>query len=131
MNKQATTRAKYAQIYLPKILIDQSGWSRFLRKLEILRKLKRTNLKQVIIPLSKLLKFIFRKSHCYFFGQRLDGTVPKYAPSVLSAIGYLVYCTFIIILSSIGFLWRNSVDVFDCEIFLCPNLSVRCFFFKW
>ena len=50
-------------IYWPKVLTDLSGWSRFFRKLEILRKLKRTILKQVIIHLSKLVKFIFRKSH--------------------------------------------------------------------
>ena len=31
-------------IYWPKVLTDQSGWSRFFRKPEILRKLKRTNL---------------------------------------------------------------------------------------
>ena len=54
-------------IYWPKVLTDQSGWTRFFRRLEILRKLKRTNLKQVIIHLSKLLKFIFEKSHYVTF----------------------------------------------------------------
>ena len=76
----------YCDIYWPKVLTDQSGWSRFFRKLEILRKLKRTNLKQAIIHLSKLLKFIKKKSLCHFFGQRLEGTIPKYAPSVLSSL---------------------------------------------
>ena len=52
----------------------------------------------------KITKNYFqKKSLCYFFGQRLEGTLPKYAPSVLSAINYPVYWTFIIILSSIGF----------------------------
>ena len=54
-------------IYWLKVLIDQSGWNQFFRKLEILRKLKWTNLKQVIIHLSKLLKFIFRKGHYITF----------------------------------------------------------------
>ena len=90
-------------VYWPKVLTDQSEWSRFFRKLEILRTLKRTNLKQVIIHLSKLLKFIFRKSHYVMFGQRLEGTLPKYALSILSAIDYPVYWTSITILSSIGF----------------------------
>ena len=45
------------------------------------------NLKQVIIHLSKLLKFIFRKSHYVtLFGQWLEGTLPKYAPSILNTI---------------------------------------------
>ena len=39
-----------------------------------------------------------KKSLCYFFGQRLEGTLPKYAHSILSAIDFLW-----IILSSIGF----------------------------
>ena len=43
-----------------------------------------------------------KKSWCYFFGQRLEGTLPKYTPSILSAIDYPVNWTFIIILSSIG-----------------------------
>ena len=70
-------------------------------KLEILRKLKRTYLKQVDIHLSKLLKFIFRQSRYVTF--LASDTLPKYAPSVLSAIRYPVYWTFIIILSSIVF----------------------------
>ena len=37
------------------------------------------------------------------FGQRSEGTLPKYAPSIFSAVDYPVYWTFIIILSSIGF----------------------------
>ena len=52
----------------------------------------------------KISKIYFQKtSLCYFFGQRLEGTLPKYAPSTLSAIDYPVYWTFIIILSSIVF----------------------------
>ena len=52
----------------------------------------------------KITKIYFqKKSLCYFFGQRLEGTLPKYAPSISSAIDYPVYWTFIIILSSIGF----------------------------
>ena len=79
-------------MYWPKVQTDQSGWSRFFRKLEIFRKWKRTNLKQMIIHLSKLLKFIFRKSHYVsFLGQRLEGTLLKYVLSILSAIDYPVY----------------------------------------
>ena len=55
------------KLYWPKVLTVQSGWSRFFRKHELWRKLKRTNYKQVIIHLSKLLKFIFRKSHYVTF----------------------------------------------------------------
>ena len=52
----------------------------------------------------KITKIYFqKKSLCYFLGQRLEGTLPKYALSVLNAIDYPVYLTFIIILSSFGF----------------------------
>ena len=82
-------------------VVDFSGNLKYLEKL---KKKKKTNLKQMIIHLSKLQKFIFRKSHYVtFFGQRLEGTLPEYAPSILSAVDYPVYWTFIIILSSIGF----------------------------
>ena len=52
----------------------------------------------------KITKIYFqKKSLCCFFGQRLECTLPKFAPSILSAIDYPVYWTFIIILSSTGF----------------------------
>ena len=52
----------------------------------------------------KINKIYFqKKSLCYFFGQRLESTLPKYVPSILSAIDYPMYWTFIIILSSNGF----------------------------
>ena len=52
----------------------------------------------------KITKIYFqKKSLCYFFGQRLEGTLPKYAPSIINAIDYPVYWTLIIILPSIGF----------------------------
>ena len=57
----------------------------------------------------KISKIYFqKKSLCYFFGQRLEGILPKYGPSILSAIDYPLYWTFIIILSSIVF---NRVKV--------------------
>ena len=47
----------------PKVLTDQPGRCHFFRKYKIVKSLKRITIKQVIIHLSKLLKFIFRKSH--------------------------------------------------------------------
>ena len=45
----------------------------------------------MIIHLSEIAKIYFQnKSLCYFFGQRLEGTLPEYAPSILSAIDYPV-----------------------------------------
>ena len=50
-------------LYWSKILTDQPGWYRFFRKHKMAKNLKRVTIKQVIIHLSKLLKFIFRKIH--------------------------------------------------------------------
>ena len=51
----------------------------------------------MIIHLSKLLKCIFRKSHYVtFLARDWKGTLPNYAPSILRAIDYPVYWTFII-----------------------------------
>ena len=50
-------------IYWSKVLTNQPGWYRFFRKHKIVNNLKRATIKQVIIHLSKLLKFIFRKNH--------------------------------------------------------------------
>ena len=54
-------------IYWSKVLTDQPGRCQFFRKYKIVKNLKRATIKQVIIQLSKLLKFIFRKSHYVTF----------------------------------------------------------------
>ena len=46
---------------------DQPGLGRFSRKHKIVKNLNTVTIKQVIIHLPKLLKFIFRKSHCVTF----------------------------------------------------------------
>ena len=56
-----------SHIYWSKVLTDQPGSCQFFRKYKIVKNLKRATIKQVIILLSKLLKFSFRKSHYVTF----------------------------------------------------------------
>ena len=78
------------------VLTDQPGLCQFFRKHKIVKNLNLTaTIKQVIIHLSKLLKFIFRKSHYVTFlvKKKMESTLPKYAPSIsqlliISCIGY-------------------------------------------
>ena len=68
------------------ILVQSSNRSArimsIFRKHKIVQNLKIATVKQVISHLSKLLKFIFRKSHYVLFGQKMESTLPKYPPSV-------------------------------------------------
>ena len=56
-----------SNIYWSKVLTNQPGRCQFFRKYEIVKNLRRATIKQDIIHLSKLLKFIFRKSHYVTF----------------------------------------------------------------
>ena len=83
------------QIYWSKVLTDEQGLCRFFRKHKIVKNLKTATIKQVIIYLSNLLKCFFRKSHYvfFFFGQKMESTLPKYAPSfsqllIITCIGH-------------------------------------------
>ena len=79
----------------------------------------------------KITKIYFQKKLlCYLFGQRLDGTLPKYAPSNLSAIDYPVYWTFLIILSSIVFNGEKVLMFLTVRSF-CAVIYQWYFFFKW
>ena len=91
-------------VYWPKVLTDQSGWNRFFQETWNIKKIEKNEFQPGDYSPFKTTKIYFqKKSLCYFFGQRLEGTLAKYAPSILSAIDYPVYWTFIIIFSSIGF----------------------------
>ena len=69
-----------------------------------MKKIEKNEFKTGDYSAFKITKIYFqKKSFCYFFGQQLEGTLPKYAPSILSAIDYPVYWTFIIILSPLVF----------------------------
>ena len=69
-----------------------------------IKKIEKNEFKTGDYSFFKITKIYFQKKPlCYFFGQRLQDTLSKYAPSVLSAIDYPVYWTFINILSSTGF----------------------------
>ena len=57
----------FRHLYWSKVRTDQTEWYRFFRKHKIVNNLKRVTIKQVIIHLSKLLKFIFRKRHYVTF----------------------------------------------------------------
>ena len=89
---------KYTGPVLTKVLTDQSGWSRFFRKLEIFKKLKKKKKNE-----SKTDDHSPFKITNIYFQKRLEGSLPKYAPSFLGAIDYQVYWPSIINLSSIGF----------------------------
>ena len=65
-------------IYWSKVLTDQRGLCRFFRKHKTVKNLKTATIKRVIIHLSNLQK----KSLCNVFGQKMENTRPKYAPSV-------------------------------------------------
>ena len=54
-------------IYWSKVLTGQPERCQFFRKYKIVKNLKTATIKQVIIHLSKLSKFIFRKSHYVTF----------------------------------------------------------------
>ena len=54
----------------------------------------------------------------------MERTLPKYA---LQFYHCWLYWSFKIILSSIGFEWKKSVDLLVSGFFLCCNLSVRLF----
>ena len=57
-----------------------------------IKKIEKNELKTGDYSSFKITKIYFqKKSLCYFFGQRLQGTLPKYAPTILSAIDYPVY----------------------------------------
>ena len=69
-----------------------------------IKKIEKNEFKTGDYSAFRITKIYFqKKSLCYFFSQWLEGTLPEYAPSILSAIDYPVYWTFIIILSSNGF----------------------------
>ena len=71
----------------------------------------------MIIHLSKLLKFIFRKSHYVNFWSN-NGTYPAEIRGFkFTTVDYLAYCTFKITLSSIGCEWKKSVDVLSLSSF--------------
>ena len=95
-------------IYWSKVLPDQPArmMSNF-QETKTVQNLKTATIKQVIIHLSKLLNFIFRKSHYVtFFGQQLGSTLPKYAPSIDHCWLFRVLDSQIS-LSSIGFEWEK------------------------
>ena len=111
------------QIYWSKVLTDQPGLCRFFRKHKIVKKKKKKNLKtervkQVIIHLSKLLKFIFRKSHNVNFWSENGKYPTKIRAFNFTTDDYPVYWTFKFTLYSIGFEWKKSVDLLVCEFFL-------------
>ena len=63
-------------------------------------------MKQVIIHLSKLLKFVFRKSHYVTFLLKTLNIYPTEIRAFnFTTVNYPVYWTFKITLSSIGFEW--------------------------
>ena len=77
------------KIYWSKVLTDQQGLFRFFRKHKIVKN-----------HLSNLLKRFFqKKSLCNFFGQKMESTLPKYAPSISQLLK--------ITLSSVGFKWKT------------------------
>ena len=91
-------------VYWSKVLTDQPGSCQFFRKYKIIvNNLKRATIKQVIILLSKLLKFIFRKSHFVTFLLKTLNV-----PCRNTRLQYPVYWTFNITRSSIGFEWKKK-----------------------
>ena len=94
MCKTIYTKGFKMQLYWSKVLTDQPGLCRFFRKHKIVKDLKTATLKQVFIYLSKLLKFIFRKSHYVTFSvkKKKESTQPKYAPSISQLLITCILC---------------------------------------
>ena len=113
-------------VHWSKVLNNQLGWC-FFRKHKIVKNLKRATIKQVIIHLSKSRKFIFRKSlYVTFFGQKMERTLPEYAPSILPVF---IICVFVV-QNHTFFFWfwmEKSADLLVSEFFLYCDLSVRLF----
>ena len=76
----------------------------------------------------KITKIYFqKKSSCNFFGQ-INGKYPtKIRAFNFTTVGYPVYWTFKITLSSIGFEWKKVLICKSLSSFLCCDLSVIMF----
>ena len=117
-------------LYWSKVLTDQSEY-RFIRKHKIVNNPKRATIKQVIIHLSKLLKFIFRKSHCVTFFLSKNWTYPiKIRAFNFTTVDYPVYWTFKITLSSIGFEWKKKCWLFSLRVLSALRFISETFFIK-
>ena len=111
-------------IYWSKALPDQPGWCRFFRKYSIVQNLKRATIKQVIIHLSKLLKFIFRKSHYVTFLAN-NWKVPCQNTRLQFDHCWLSRVLDIQNFSFFHWFWMGkSIDLLVSEFFLCYYLSV-------
>ena len=115
-------------IYWSKVLTDQPGWYRFFRKHKIVNNLKRTTIKQMIIHLSKLPNFIFRKSNYVTF------LVKKWNVPYQNTRLQFYHCWLSRVLdvqNHTFFHWfwtEKSVDFLVSEVFLHCDLSMRLFF---
>ena len=91
------------------------------RKHKITKDLKRATVEQLIIYLSKLQKFIFRKKYVHFFGRKKESILPKYAPTIwLSRALDIQNHTFF------HWFWtEKAVDLSVSKFFLCCDLSMR------
>ena len=119
-----------AKIYWSKCLTDQPGWYRFFRNHKIVNNLKRATIKQFIIHLSKLLKFIFRKSHYVtFLGKKWN--VP-YQNTRLQFYHCWLFrvLEFKITLSTIGFQCKKCW-FFSLWVLFALRFISETFFIKW
>ena len=90
--------------------------------------MKTATIKQVIIYLSKVLKFIFRKKNHFVVSLVKKWKVPtKIRAFNFTTVDHPVYWTFKVTLSSIRFERKESVDLLVSEFFLCCDLSMIMF----
>ena len=110
-------------VYRSKALTDQPELYRFFRKHKLVKKSENSDNKTGDYSSFKIAKIYM--SLCNLFGQKMESTLPKYAPSIYTTVDYPVYWTFKIILSSIGKCWFASLWVLFVLRFISDNVFIK------